>query len=129
MTNKSLLFSIIFSVTLAACGKEEPEVGTAPSATVPSPPEMVEQVQMPEGIEPQSGYDIYVVKCISCHGDVGQGVGDNPKLVGLTRGDVGTRLTEYRDGKTRGAQTAVMTPAAKDLTDWQIALLANYVGE
>lgn len=87
---------------------------------------------MPEGAELtdlQSGYDIYVARCLNCHGDVGQGMGGNPKLAGLTRPDVGARLTDYRDGKTRGAKTALMAPAAKDLTDVQIAALASYIGE
>ena len=134
MKANSLLIPIVASLVLAACGKEEPEVSTAPPEAAPSPPVVIEQepLQLPEGTEIadlQSGYDIYVARCIACHGDVGQGVGDNPKLAGLTRPDVSVRLTEYRDGKTRGAKTAVMAPAAKELTDAQIAALAIYVGE
>jgi len=129
----SLFFIPLWALfMLSACGKEEAEVSTAPPEAVPSPSVAVEPAQMPEGVEVtdlQSGYDIYIVKCISCHGDVGQGVGDNPKLIGLRRADVSVRLTEYRDGKTRSAMTAVMAPAARDLTDTQIAALAGYVGE
>ncbi len=132
MKSTPLLIPFLVLFVLAGCGKEEPEVGATFTEAVPEPVVSMEQDQtkMPETSGfPQSGYDIYVLKCISCHGDVGQGVGDNPKLVGLTRGDVSARLTEYRDGKTRGPKTAVMAPLVKDLQHWQIAALAGYVGE
>lgn len=136
MKASPLLISVVLSLTLTACGKDEPEKITASPETVTSPPVAVEQEQVTAATDASaaltdglSGYDIYVIKCIGCHGDVGQGMGDNPKLAGLTRVDVGFRLMEYRDGKTRGAKTAVMAPAAKELTDGQIAALANYIGE
>lgn len=131
MNSNAFLIALSLCLTLSACGKDKPEAAAVSDVAAP-PPVAVEQLPLAEGEvtgELQSGYDIYVAKCINCHGDIGQGVGDNPKLAGLTRIDVSARLRVYRDGKTLGPKTAIMAPAATGLSDGQILALAYYVGE
>ena len=142
MKTGALLLSLVFSLSLAACGKDKPEEAPAPQAPVPvaeapaEPPvaDVAGEADRPEAsaddlTDRKSGYEIYVAQCISCHGDLGQGVGDNPKLAGLTVADVDARLKAYREGKQVGPKTAVMAPMAKSLSDDEIDALARYIGE
>ena len=131
MKAQPLLAPVLIALVLAACGKEQPESQQAATQEQAAPAAAVEATPAPaaENGVVESGYDVYTARCIACHGDVGQGVGDNPKLAGLGRADVSSRLRDYRDGKTLGPKTAVMATAARDLTDKQIDDLAGYVGE
>ena len=133
-----LLLSLVLSLTLAACSKDKPAESTAPStADMAAPPMPMDPSQGVAGSQAPAtdaaagvdGHDLYVAKCTSCHGETGEGVGENPKLAGLTKADIQSRLTDYRAGKKMGAKTAIMAAMAKPLTDDQIAALALYIGE
>lgn len=129
MKAQTLFSPLVLSLALAACGKDQPDQSAAP-ANAATPATAMEQGQADAGapITANMGaYDIYSAKCVSCHGDVGQGVGDNPKLIGLTAADIDARLKDYRDGKTLGSKTAIMAPMVKDFTDDQIAEMARYL--
>jgi cytochrome c553 len=131
-----LLVTLVLSLGLAACGqKKEPE-STAPAETALPAAPMEATPAAPESAESAAGaggtvdaQGLYASKCASCHGATGEGVADNPKLAGLTRADIESRLKDYRDGKQRGPKTAIMAGMAKSLTDQQIASLASYLGE
>lgn len=144
MKASSLILTFVVSLSLVACGKDKPEEAAAPaeSAAAPAAEPSVETAVTGQGQEAagaevsavditdrKSGYEIYVAQCINCHGDLGQGVGGNPKLAGLKVADVDARLKAYREGKQMGAKTAVMAPLAKALSDEQIDALARYIGE
>ena len=75
------------------------------------------------------GLDVYTAKCLSCHGDLGQGLGQNPALRGLTRTAMQQKLLSYRDGKPQGAQTDIMAHAVAGLSDADIAAVSIYAGE
>ena len=138
MKPTSLFLALALALTLAACGKDkpaEPQVAPADTAVGMAPPMPMEPSQgvagNVEGVaaEGVDGHDLYASKCVSCHGETGEGLAGNPKLAGLSKADIESRLTSYRDGKQMGPKTAVMAAMAKPLTDAQIAALATYLGE
>lgn len=141
MKSTPLFLALVLSLTLAACGKDKPEetAAVAPAATAETvaPPMPMDPGQgvaghvdaVADGAAGESGHDLYAAKCISCHGASGEGLAGNPKLAGLSRADIQSRLADYRDGKKLGPKTPIMAAMAKTLTDAQIAALAGYLGE
>ena len=127
-----LAASLLLFALLAACGDSTPPATetaapAGPSAsTLPAPGDVL--AALPPEAQPY-GLDVYTAKCVSCHGDLGQGIGKTPALRGLTRADVQQRLHDYRAGKTFGAQTAVMAQAVAALSDAEIAAASIYAGE
>ena len=61
--------------------------------------------------------------CVVCHREGGIG----PMLAGQAGSDIVAKLTAYRAGEERGAQSAMMYPVAKPMTDADIDNLAAYV--
>ncbi len=68
----------------------------------------------------------YYGQCVACHGANGEG-GIGPKLQGQPAGDITMKLTAYRSGEERGAQSAMMWPVAKPMGDADIDNLAAYI--
>ena len=68
----------------------------------------------------------YYGQCIACHGGRGEG-GIGPTLAGQASSDIVAKLTAYRAGEERGAQSAMMYPVAKPMTDTDIENLAAFV--
>lgn len=129
MKTSPLFLTFVLSLSLVACGKEEPAQSAAPAD---APADMSVEGIMGAGADAAVGLDahaLYAANCLACHGAVGEGIGENPKLAGLTRAGVASRLKDYRDGKQMGPKTAIMAATAKPLTDGQIIALARYVGE
>lgn len=134
-----LFLSLLLVLTLAACGQDKPAepaaeapADTAPMAGPPMPMDPTQGVAgHVEGVAAagDDAHAIYAAKCASCHGQTGEGLAGNPKLAGLSRADIQSRLTDYRAGKQLGPKTAIMAAMAKPLTDAQIAALASYLGE
>ena len=124
--------SLLLLVALAACGDASspngegtPEAGAATSALT-DPADVL--AALPPEAQPY-GLDVYTAKCVSCHGDLGQGVGKHPALRGLSPSAMQQTLLDYRSGKTLGAQTAVMAQAVAGLGDAEIAAVSIYAGE
>ena len=69
----------------------------------------------------------YFGQCIACHGGQGEG-GIGPQLAGQTISDITSKLNSYRAGEERGAQSAMMYPVAKSMSDADIGNLAAYIG-
>jgi cytochrome c553 len=127
-----LAASLLLFTLIAACGDSTPPAaetaapaGPAASA-LPTPGDVL--AALPPEAQPY-GLDVYTAKCLSCHGDLGQGVGNAPALRGLTRADMQQKLHDYRAGKTFGTQTAVMAQAVAALSDAEIAAASIYAGE
>ena len=76
---------------------------------------------------PEALGESYYGQCIACHGGNGEG-GIGPKLAGQTVSDITDKLTGYRAGKPLGAQSAIMWPVAKPMTDDDIGNIAAYIG-
>jgi cytochrome c553 len=124
--------SLFLLATLIACGDAASPGGddvSQPESAAPAGPHPADVLA---GIPPETqpyGLDIYTAKCLSCHGDLGQGLGQNPALGGLTRTAMQQKLLAYRDGKPQGAQTDVMAQAVAGLSDADIAAVSIYAGE
>lgn len=61
--------------------------------------------------------------CASCHGGLGQGAENTPRLAGLSEGYLGGQLRDFRDGERYNEHMAVV---AKALSDDEIDGLAGY---
>ena len=75
---------------------------------------------------PEALGEKYYGQCIACHGGNGEG-GIGPKLQGQAAADIAMKLTAYRSGEERGAQSAMMWPVAKPMSDADIDNLAAYL--
>jgi cytochrome c553 len=123
--------SLLLCVLLAACGDASSPGGEgapteAATSTLPAPAEIL--AALPPEARPY-GLDVYTARCVICHGDQGQGIGQAPTLRALTRATIQQKLQDYRSGKTLGAQTAVMAQAVAKLSDAEIAAVSIYAGE
>jgi cytochrome c553 len=64
--------------------------------------------------------------CIACHGAKGEG-GIGPALTGQQASDIASKIVQYRNGETRGNQSALMWSQAATLDDAAIEYLAAYI--
>ena len=86
-------------------------------------------------ISPQTAYSAdkalgetrYKESCINCHGPAGKGVASYPKISGREISYTTAKLEAYRKGLEQGANSFLMIPMAKPLTDAEIPNLAPYL--
>jgi cytochrome c553 len=64
--------------------------------------------------------------CVACHGADGEG-GVGPQLAGTPSNEIATALKMYRNGETRGPQSALMWSQAREMSDDDIDNLAAYI--
>lgn len=64
--------------------------------------------------------------CIACHGSVGEG-GVGPALAGQSADDIYGKLLQYKNGETRGAQSALMWSQSGMLSDEDMKNIAEFV--
>lgn len=67
--------------------------------------------------------------CAACHGTMAQGQGAFPKLAGRSADELAGLLNDYKAGKTKGPQSAIMMPIAAKLSADEIKTLAGYLSE
>lgn len=123
--------ALVMMSLLGACGDDaqQPGAGAVPAAAPASPgPDALAGADMPGPGDSLDGAALYARACASCHGETGEGIGDFPGLVALSRADVRARLQAYRAGETVGPRSALMAPVASQLSDAQIEALAAYLG-
>lgn len=120
---------LILGLSLTACGKNEQAAVTPAPAAAPAQP------AAPSASTPDAqtalaaaGESKYKTVCAVCHGQNAEGMGNYPRLAGLTREEIGNKLMDYRAGKQMGPLTAIMAASARDLTDAEIEALAAYIG-
>jgi cytochrome c553 len=127
-----LITALLLTLTLTACGKKEEAAApdaTAPSAA-PAPPAPSAEPSAPAASAVvAAGESKYRTVCAVCHGQNAEGMGNYPRLAGLTRDEIRNKLMDYRAGKRMGPLTAIMAATAKDLTDADIEALAAYLGK
>lgn len=123
---------LLAMAALAACGdatppggKEASQAGTAAPAA-PGPWDIL--AALPPEAQPY-GLDVYTAKCVSCHGNLGQGMGKNPAITGLTPAAMLQKLLDYRSGTLHGKQAAVMIQSVSGLSDAEIAAVSIYAGD
>lgn len=63
--------------------------------------------------------------CVACHGARGEG-GVGPQLAGQPAADIAAKLLQYKNGETRGGQSALMWGQASQLSQVDIDNLAAY---
>ena len=66
------------------------------------------------------------IGCIACHGAGGEG-GVGPALAGQSSSDIEAMLAQYKNGETRGQQSALMWSQAAQLSDGDIANIAAHI--
>lgn len=121
--------SLFLFAAFAACGDATAPGGEAASpaesaaSALPDPADIL--AALPPEAQPY-GLDVYTAKCVSCHGNLGQGVDKNPALKGLTPAAMQQKLLDYRAGKTLGAH---MDEEMAGLSDAEIAAVSIYAGE
>jgi cytochrome c553 len=126
----ALLATLIMTLTLTACGKKEEAAApqtSAPAAAQPAPPTGPAS-EAPSPLA-AAGESKYKTVCAVCHGQNAEGMGNYPRLAGLTREEISNKLMDYRAGKQMGPLTAIMAATARDLTDEEIEALATYLGK
>lgn len=64
--------------------------------------------------------------CIACHGAQGEG-GVGPQLAGQSAQDIAMKLTQYKNGETRGTQSNLMWSQSAQLSGSDIDNLAAYI--
>jgi cytochrome c553 len=74
-----------------------------------------------------AGEALYAESCVSCHGGSGRGMASFPSLTGRDADYISKRLMQYRAGERVGPNSALMAPAAAELSDDDIANLAAYI--
>ena len=118
MQSIRLGLSLLAFTLVSACGEPTAPSGETPTASAaPGPWDTL--AALPPEDQPY-GLDVYTVKCVSCHGNLGQGVGNNPALKGLSPTAMQQKLLDYRAGKAAGKT---------DLSDAEIASVSVYAGE
>lgn len=115
--------SLLAIAALSACGESSPPPEDAQTGIGAPDPWHTLAALAPEN-QPY-GLDVYTARCLSCHGELGQGVEGNPALTGLSRTAMQQKLRAYRDGKLQGKASA----AKAGLSDAEIAAVALYAGE
>ena len=124
--------SLFLLATLIACGDAASPGGDDVSQAESPAPAVSHPADVLAGIPPEAqpyGLDVYTARCVSCHGDLGQGIDKNPALRGLTPTAMQQKLLAYRAGTPQGAQTAVMAQAVAGMSDAEIAAVSIYAGE
>jgi cytochrome c553 len=109
----ALALAVVLSLPVARATTVE-----APAAAAAEPASEAEQVD---------AAGLYAANCARCHGRTARGAGSFPRLAGKKADYLAERLTRYRAGEKVGANTSLMAPMARDLTDAQIAALAVYI--
>lgn len=124
-------FMIFAYTALSACGDASPPAdkaaaGQASGPAAPGPWDTL--AALPPESQPY-GLDVYTAKCVSCHGDIGQGVGTHPALKGLTPTAMQKKLLDYQAATITGEKAQIMTQAVAGLSEAEIASVAMYAGE
>lgn len=124
------VMSLFLLAALVACGDAAtPDGKEDVSAAGPAAAHPADVLAaLPPDAQPY-GLDVYTAKCLSCHGDIGQGVGDNPPLKGLSPTTLQQKLLAYRDGSPQGGPAGAMAQAMAGMSDAEIAAVSIYAGE
>jgi len=84
-----------------------------------------ERAMMASATPAQLGQKLYTA-CAACHGMNGEG-GVGPRLQGQTQDAIVSMLTQYKNGETRGAQSALMWGQSAALSSDDMANIGAFV--
>ncbi|TGN40396.1 c-type cytochrome [Marinobacter confluentis] len=80
-----------------------------------------------QAADESAGETLYSSNCAQCHGPKAKGMASFPSLAGRDAEYLSSRLEQYRAGEKVGANSGLMIPNAKNLSDDDIANLAAYI--
>jgi cytochrome c553 len=75
----------------------------------------------------KAGEKKYQQNCVTCHGKAGKGMASFPSIAGRDKVYISDRLMKYRAKEKVGPNTAIMLSWAENLSDQDIANLAEYI--
>lgn len=121
MQSIRLGLSLLAFTLVSACGEPTtPSSETPTESAASATPGPWDTLAALSPADQPYGLDVYTAKCVSCHGNLGQGVDKNPPLKGLSPTAMQQKLLDYRAGKAAGKT---------NLSDAEIASVAIYAGE
>ncbi|MBE95342.1 c-type cytochrome [Marinobacter sp.] len=82
-----------------------------------------------QAADQEAGKSLYSSNCAQCHGPTAKGMASFPSLAGREASYIQSRLETYRAGERVGANSGLMIPNARDLSDEDIANLSAYISE
>lgn len=153
--NKIVWTSLVAAVLLSGCGDQEPAKEPAENAVSAPQSEAKTETATPADKAASENTDItapatasvaveeskpavpavfdaaakYKSTCAACHGMTAQGLGAFPKLAGRSADELASLLNDYKAGKNKGPQSAMMLPIAAKLSADEIKALAGYVAD
>lgn len=75
----------------------------------------------------EAGKNLYSSNCAQCHGPTARGMASFPSLTGRDANYIQSRLETYRAGEKVGANSSLMIPNAKNLSDEDIVNLSAFL--
>lgn len=86
----------------------------------------LERPQIQATVKPPTE-SLYAISCAQCHGPTARGMAGFPSLTGRDAEYIQSRLETYRAGQEVGASSILMIPAARNLSDDDIANLSELI--
>ena len=74
-----------------------------------------------------SGGDGRTIECLTCHGPDLKGLGDTPRLAGISPTYVVRQLNDFKNGDRSGTLASLMTLTVASLTDEDMVAIAAYL--
>ena len=74
-----------------------------------------------------SGGDGRTIECLTCHGADLKGLGDTPRLAGISPTYVVRQLNDFKNGDRSGTLASLMTLTVASLTDEDMVAIAAYL--
>lgn len=115
---------LIATLSVSACGESSSPTADTQTGGKPAPGPWDTLAAIAPENQPY-GLDVYTANCLSCHGDLGQGVNGTPALKGVSPTAMQQKLLAYRDGTLKGQGAA----AKAGLSDAEIAAVSIYAGD
>ena len=74
-----------------------------------------------------TGGDGRTIECLTCHGQDLKGLGDTPRLAGISPTYVVRQLNDFKNGDRDGTLGSLMTLTVASLTDEDMVAIAAYL--
>lgn len=82
-----------------------------------------------QAADQEAGKNLYLNNCAQCHGPTAKGMASFPSLAGRDASYLKSRLETYRAGERVGANSGLMIPNARNLSDEDITNLSGFISQ